>query len=289
MVICVNLITCALILLFLVETRPAHEAIEVTHYSPVLTELGHEETADLELPSLDHDNRSPVIEKAVGKDQNFAKFEEKEEIVEEKKALLLRRSVQLAVGSYGLLALGQIVLDETLPLYMKLAKDQGGFSYQTHDIGIVLSVAGGVFMIFTLFVLPVVANYNKSSLYFYGCLATMPIAVIMPLLPRLSPDDNVVWTLLLVSLIWKNVSLTLAFTAVCVQVSESVLKDTEVASVNAIGQSMASLSRSVGPACGGLLWAAFLSVEHVEGNFYIVCCIMLLCIVLGQFSQGSKM
>ena len=218
--------------------------------------------------------------------QSFSTPDEEEDvkvgIKTEMNNLICRYEVQLAVGSYGLLALGQIVLDETLPLYMKLDRAQGGFSYETHDIGIILSVAGGVFMIFTLFVLPVVANYNKSSLYFYGCITTIPIALCMPLLPQINQDETVVWILLLTSLIWKNISLTLAFTAVCVQVTESASKDTELASVNALGQSIASLSRSIGPACGGLLWAIFLSSKHVEGNFCIVCGVMLMCIYLNR-------
>jgi len=60
-------------------------------------------------------------------------------------SLIFRRNVQLAVGSYGLLALGQIILDETLPLYMKLDRPDGGFAYDTNEIGEVLSLAGLIF------------------------------------------------------------------------------------------------------------------------------------------------
>jgi len=46
------------------------------------------------------------------------------------------------VGSYGLLALAYITFDETLPLFLKLSEDDGGFGYDTTRIGELLSVAG---------------------------------------------------------------------------------------------------------------------------------------------------
>ena len=164
--------------------------------------------------------------------------------------MMWRRNVQLAVGSYGLLALGQIVLDETLPLYMKLDKPRG-FSYETHEIGIVLSVAGAIFSCFTLTLLPILANYNRSRLYFWGCLTTVPVAFCMPLLPRLaSHDDTALWLLLLASLLWKNVSLTLAYRR---------LPNQESGAPEVFSHACAErggLEQSPGPACG--LWSVFL-------------------------------
>ena len=55
-----------------------------------------------------------------------------------------------------------------LQLFMKLDTSLGGFSYGTHEIGAVLSIAGAMFTCFTLTLLPIVANFDKSRLYFWG-------------------------------------------------------------------------------------------------------------------------
>lgn len=296
-VMLVNLVTCVLILVSLVETNPhrvdgnhplavsgaassqQEYAMVDLHSSHGIEEEGVGGEEDQEAIEMT-DVSLGAIERG-GKNAGADVGNNKDNSEEAAVPMMWRRNVQLAVGSYGLLALGQIVLDETLPLYMKLDKPRG-FSYETHEIGIVLSVAGAIFTCFTLTLLPILANYNRSRLYFWGCLTTVPVAFCMPLLPRLaSHDDTAVWLLLLASLLWKNVSLTLAFTAVCCQISESV-SASEVASVNGLAQSVAALSRAFGPACGGLLWSVFLLANHVEGNFIIVCVVMLLCIVMNQ-------
>lgn len=68
------------------------------------------------------------------------------------------------------------------------------------------------------------------------------------------------------------------------QVNQSVDRDIELSSVNAIGQSMASIARSVGPACGGTIYAMFLSVKDigVKGNFIILSGILFLCTVVNR-------
>ena len=78
----------------------------------------------------------------------------------------------------------------------------------------------------------------------------------------------------------QNISLTLCFTAVCVQVAQSVSRDSELASVNALGQGMASFSRAAGPMCGGLLWSAFLTAGEVGGNFVLVSGILVVAVFL---------
>jgi MFS family permease len=309
-VMSVNLVTSVLILVYLVETNPnmvngsnpvvSASGVASTQQEYSMVDLhsthgytngiegeeeGVEEGGDeLKQGSEDQGLAIEMIDVSLGAIEAGGKNVDVEftnDAEEPAVPIMWRRNVQLAVGSYGMLALGQIVFDETLPLYMKLDKPRG-FSYETHEIGIVLSVAGAIFTCFTLTLLPIMANYNKSRLYFWGCLTTVPVAFCMPLLPRLaSHDDMTVWLLLLASLLWKNVSLTLAFTAVCCQISESV-SASEVASVNGLAQSMAALSRAFGPACGGLLWSAFLLADHVEGNFIIVCVVMLMCIAMNH-------
>ena len=131
---------------------------------------------------------------------------------------------------------------------------------------------------FTLVFLPTLANYNKKKLYFWGCLCSIPAALMFPLLPYI---DGVKFGWLVTCMTFKNISLTLAFTSVCVQVSNSVEDNSEeLAAVNGIGQSMASFSRAIGPAFGGLLWSSFLINKEVYGNFILVCTVFVVCMIV---------
>ena len=181
-----------------------------------------------------------------------------------------RPIVLYAVGSYGVLCFAQIIFDETLPLYFKLAVDKGGFGLSSERIGELLSLAGFIFAGFTIGVLPIVANYSKPKLLAFGCSLGIPAAFIFPLMPRLLqhyPSGE--WPLLVSGLLLKNISACLAFTAVTVQVNQSVA-DSELTTVNAFGQMIAALTRAAGPALGGTLWSAFLLVDSVYGNFAVV-------------------
>jgi hypothetical protein len=167
----------------------------------------------------------------------------------------------------------------------------------TNDIGFLLSLAGITFAIFTSMVLPWVSTFRKSTLYWIGCIFTIPAALAFPCLPIIStaiqrhvdnshhkndigtgesedgweayavhqasywissimaPSDTVndgtaaihildnatgsdtqneptaitnthlTWGMILFFLLWKNVTLSLAFVAVAVQVNQSVDRD----------------------------------------------------------------
>ena len=118
-----------------------------------------------------------------------------------------------------------------------------------------------------------------------GCLGAIPSTFAFPFLPRLLAawgKPSFEWPLLVLVLLWKNISSCLAFTAVTVQVNQCVA-DHELTSVNAIGQMMAALSRALGPALGGVLWSIWLSVGNVWGNFAIVNVVFVLTVLINRY------
>jgi hypothetical protein len=52
----------------------------------------------------------------------------------------MQRTVVLATSNYGILAAAFILWDETLPLFLKLDIDDGGFSFDSNGIGLLLSL-----------------------------------------------------------------------------------------------------------------------------------------------------
>ena len=194
-----------------------------------------------------------------------------------------RPLVMYSIGSYGIMCFAQVVLDESLPLLFKLREDKGGFGFDSNQIGQLLSLAGLAFTCFTVGVLPIVANTSKSTMLIVGCLSGIPASISFPMLPSIVSyfQGQGEWPLLVFALLWKNISACLAFTAVTVQVNQSV-EDHELTSVNAYGQMMAAFSRAVGPALGGVMWSAWLGLDQVWGNFALVGVVLVLTILLNR-------
>lgn len=194
------------------------------------------------------------------------------------KELLSRKPVVLSIFNYGLLALAFIIFDESLPLFLKLDQSRGGFGYKSNDIGFVLSTAGGIMFTFTIFILPKIANSEKINLYRIGGIGTVITFLIFPILNGVLNEigRKWEWSLLIFFVTCKNVFATLDFTAVCVLVNETAINEDELAPINALGQTIASFCRAMGPGIGGLLWVLWLeSLDTTSGNFILVSLIIL--------------
>lgn len=108
--------------------------------------------------------------------------------------VLRQRIVLMVCMNYGLLAMGYILLDETLPLFLKLDSAEGGFSFGSAEIGILLSVSGMVMVLFTAFVLPVVAAKSKKWLFNTGITGAIPTTFAWPILARLNATVFNTWS-----------------------------------------------------------------------------------------------
>lgn len=96
--------------------------------------------------------------------------------------LFFRRNIVIATGSYGLLCMSYIVLDEALPLFLKLDRNRGGFNFGSNDIGYLLSSAGIFMLFFTGIILPKLASMKKSKLFLIGTLCSIPNVFAWPIL-----------------------------------------------------------------------------------------------------------
>src|SRR5690606_21993885 len=129
---------------------------------------------------------------------------------------LLQKIVTLATGSYGMLAMGYIVYEETVPLFLKLSKEEGGFALSSSQIGILLSLSGAVMLLFCLLVLPKFANASKKNMFRVGFYTGLPSILAWPISSYINTytiqemDNRVLstvflWTLLLILMVMKSV------------------------------------------------------------------------------------
>ena len=179
-------------------------------------------------------------------------------------------------------AMAYILLDETIPLFLKLEHAAGGFGYDSIQIGTLLSISGAVMLLFTFFALPRIARISKKKMFLIGVIGAIPAAAVWPLLAwatnKFMYNNNeydgavnaasgykyrvYVMLLLVCCAVAKAIMACLSFTAVMIQINHSVA-DEYLGAVNGLGQSLAALARSLGPALGGLCFSYFMVLRHL--------------------------
>jgi Major Facilitator Superfamily len=141
----------------------------------------------------------------------------------QKQNVLKTRSVVLVTCNYGLLAMAFILWEETIPLFLKLNTSQGGFGLLSSDIGLLLSSSGGVMLVFTYLALPSLARRSKKWLFRLGICSAIPITFAIPVLATakaMNPEifqtkqgHFLLWMLLILCCVLKNISACISFTA----------------------------------------------------------------------------
>jgi MFS family permease len=217
-----------------------------------------------------------------------------------KRSLVLRqRTVLLATGNYGILAMAYILFDETIPLFLKLSKSFGGLEFTSSQIGFLLSISGGAMLGFNYYLLPYfISRTSKKSMFEWGIIGSIPFALLWPvlallnakvLLPKIHDQLSylsILWPILILVCILKNVFACLSFTAVMLQINHSVYEE-YLGAVNGLGQSLASLARAFGPALGGLLWSISIQNNFVFLNFLSVVLILIVSAIINRYLPDS--
>jgi MFS family permease len=211
-------------------------------------------------------------------------------------AVLRQRLVILATGNYGMLCAAAILVDETIPLFLKASITDGGFGFNSMQIGFLLSISGAVMLVFTSFALPVISRHSKSWMFRVGTLGAIPVAISMPLIAlinrtawsHLDPTTHawLLWTILPFTNVLKSVFSCIAFGAVMIQVNHCVY-DEYLGAVNGLGQSMAALARAIGPALGGAMWSVSTQHHFVYLNFIVCAVLFVVCMYLNQLLPAS--
>ena len=173
-----------------------------------------------------------------------------------------RRAPVLACAGYALLAMGQILNDELLPLFAR-----GCLGWESREIGLFLAV-GGVSV-------PVGAALAPRYLRLRGRRRALaettainaPLGLALPALALALPAGARAarWAALSAVFCATRIISVVGFTAVMVLVNSSAPKH-EIGKVNGLGQSFAAAARALGPVCGGGLWSAALGWERARGG-----------------------
>lgn len=194
--------------------------------------------------------------------------------------------VLLATWNYGLLAFAYIIIDETLPLFMKLETRHGGLGFDSAEIGFVLSLSGAVMLCFNVLVLPRLGGLSKLTLYKVCNFCAIPFTLAWPLAGLANRHmvatglwrnkSAAMYCLLLLTSSIKNTLAVMTFTAIIILVNHSV-PSKDLGKVNGMGQMIAALARAVGPALGGAVWSASVRLDNVFLNFLFAGVFLFVC------------
>lgn len=201
-------------------------------------------------------------------------------------SILVDATMILVSVNYATLCAASIILAETLPLFLKAAVGDGGYSLSSLRIGQVLAAASIGSVALSSLLLPFISGWSNGLMLQASTLLSALMVVGFPIISSInsayvatiasSVVRNVVqWSLLLVPLVLELQCEILAFTAILMQVNASAPKE-QLAQVNALAQSLGSLSRAAAPALGGLLWSVGFSYHFIYVNF-IVCALLYVC------------
>lgn len=140
------------------------------------------------------------------------------------RSVLWNPKVLYSTGSYGILAMGFILLDETIPLLLKQDIAEGGMSFSSSQIGTLLALSGAALLIFSTLFLSSMCKGSKLRLYSNYTIASIPVVLGFPIVAFLNQkyfenfgpmiSHNLLWIALLIVYTTRNILATLSFSGV---------------------------------------------------------------------------
>lgn len=181
------------------------------------------------------------------------------------------------------------MVDEALPLLMKLEVSKGGLGFSESDIGSVLMIGGpSVMLVSFCATAPVERRFGAPAMFRGAMLAVAPVLSGFWLL-------GLVWGRLTfwqgravasAALFAKGTGLSLAFSATFIMITNAVPPE-HLGQANGLGQSFASLARAAGPAVCGAVWSLATDIGFLPLPFLVIGAGCAACLALTCFLPAS--
>lgn len=166
-----------------------------------------------------------------------------------------------AIVTYGMIALGYVWFEESMPLMMVRDPAAGGFGFSSNQIGFAQAISGAATIAFQLggYHL-VVERLGKLTTLRVGLLGSSILFFLFPFIGVCFGGDapSLLWTLVAISMVLRSVVGACCFTTINMLLNY-VCAAENLGVVNGVAQSCASFFRAVGPSVGGSLFALTVS------------------------------
>ena len=177
--------------------------------------------------------------------------------------LMRSRKVVLSCLLYTLLGMCVSAMSDVLPLWALLPLDEGGFSFDSTEMGLLVLAGAPVHILLQLFVFSRLVKRMGFLRTFQATMTWVGVWVFfLPFVHELA-SSNVATTWAVLSISWASISSVwmMAFTATFGLVNNSVTQR-DRGSANGLSQTMVAVGRIVGPILGGNLFAWSASGGH---------------------------
>ncbi|KAL6298395.1 MFS general substrate transporter [Sparassis latifolia] len=195
---------------------------------------------------------------------------------------LMVRPVLLSVANYGCLALLDIAYRAIQPLFFSTPIEYGGLGLNPAAIGLILGAFGlmnGSFQ--ALFFSRVVHRWGPKRVLMTGMASFVPIFAIFPvinLLARTRGTTPLIWCVVALQLAI-SVVMDMTYGCVFMFVTSSAPNKRSLGATNGIGQLVASIVRTIGPASATSLFAVSLERNWLGGFAVYGILILLACLL----------
>ena len=157
--------------------------------------------------------------------------------------------------AYFLVSFLSITFSEVVPLWAIASHVHDGLSLQQVQVGYLMSLAGALLVIYTLFIYPKMANALGSV---WGFKAGQWVAVFFvlmtPMLNYLPSNSRATFPLLVLIFACGKASTALCFSSIALVLNQCVSKEKR-GSLNGLNMSVGSLSKTIGPSIGTYMFA----------------------------------
>jgi MFS family permease len=190
--------------------------------------------------------------------------------------LFREKKVFFSLFFYFVVTFVFIQFDELFALWSRLSYEEGGLQFDSSMQGSAYAIGGVVLFFYQLFLFSIIEKrLGTLNTFRTGVLVSIPSFILLPMISQyfLRKDGSNEWSMwFMVGLcqVLRAVGGVQAFTSTFILISNSVASRYR-GSINGVGQTLASLSRVIGPIFGGSLFSW--SLENHIGfpfNYYFV-------------------
>ncbi len=194
-------------------------------------------------------------------------------------------STAMCIASYACVAMAQVLFDELMPIFAKTAGVKGGLSFDSGQVGLVLTIQGAALILYQPLFFPIIVQWvGAVRLFTFSAVVLVPVFLTFPALTLVYNCPVTLWSLLSVSIVAKACLLANMFTGILMLTTRSA-RGANLGKVNGLSQASSAAVRSVSPFVGGLLYSL---AATVPGRLHAVIPYALPAVVLAACAWLSR-
>lgn len=161
----------------------------------------------------------------------------------------------MCIASYACVATAQVLFDEMMPIFAKTKGGSGGLSFDSGQVGLVLTIQGVALILYQPLLFPIlVQRIGAVRLFTASSLMLVPVFFLFPCLSLAYDAPAVLWPALAAAVVIKACLMANMFTGILMLTIRSA-RGENLGKVNGVSQASSAAVRSVSPFVGGVLFS----------------------------------